>query len=861
VNNSEPRSLFYANLPNDGRHLENAAYYELKEYRKFLQHARDYQQNEALIRMAWKADGPPLKNKSQWVELTPCPDRRDEPDAAFREFLSCDTDFVFESAPPADSGERRERRSFFKEEHKIKVLRRDGTMRRLLLGRAPQFPELAVKPNTYPIDKQIEAIDRLRSEPAKEHLPLLRLLQERRFANAKWPGLESVSDPVWRVLTDESRDGTLEQREFVRRALATPDFAFLEGPPGSGKTTAICELILQIVNRGQRVLLSASTHVAVDNVLERIADGNHNEIIAVRIDRRDDEETPESVKGLRLEKFVESERQRLQVYHQKNPHPSLAQALFLRGLDAGTEGERMVERLILDAANLVAGTTIGILQHPDLKSARHTKFAEPPFDMLIVDEASKTTFQEFLVPAIWAKRWVLVGDPRQLSPYADEEELAPNIRACVPQEWKREACLVVAESSHGQVAKEGKVLVSVTEPTQADFLRQQAQARATDLHVAVLNEADLGEDAATALRISEAAVIAGHRDDFARLTTAMPLDIARLSGSFDNVWHRRRAAWLHYAKIDSDEQMLWENEIAWRLAREYEMRWLPEREQMPYDRQIERLLPVDDVGAVREGVRRVSRLALPSVLESLMRGVGEREGARHKTALSNGLDTGVYQSRAIRLGFQHRMHPDISAMPRQLFYQDQALRDARGMTNRRTWTCDCFGDHRAVWFEIQGRDRSNRNEMEARELCRQLDRFLGWTEKCPKSDGQPWEVAVLTFYRGQEALIRDLLNKSGSARTGYGAYARQNPSGTTATIKLCTVDRFQGHEADVVLLSFVQTSKVGFLASPNRLNVALTRARYQLVLFGARHFFATERCNSRLLRELAKLPSNTPTPL
>lgn len=183
------------------------------------------------------------------------------------------------------------------------------------------------------------------------------------------------------------------------------------------------------------------------------------------------------------------------------------------------------------------------------------------------------------------------------------------------------------------------------------------------------------------------------------------------------------------------------------------------------------------------------------------------------------------------------------------------------MTNRRTWTCDCFRDHRAVWFEIQGRDHSNRNEMEARELCRQLDRFLGWTEKCPKSDGQPWEVAVLTFYRGQEALIRDLLNKSGSARTGYGAYARQNPSGTTATIKLCTVDRFQGREADVVLLSFVQTRKVGFLASPNRLNVALTRARYQLVLFGARHFFATERCNSRLLRELAKLPSNTPTPL
>jgi len=215
----------------------------------------------------------------------------------------------------------------------------------------------------------------------------------------------------------------------------------------------------------------------------------------------------------------------------------------------------------------------------------------------------------------------------------------------------------------------------------------------------------------------------------------------------------------------------------------------------------------------------------------------------------------------MRLGFQHRMHPDISAAPRRLFYADQALKDARGMTNRRTWSCDCFGDHRAVWFEINGREESNRNEKEARELCRQLDRFLAWTEKCPKSGGQPWEVAVLTFYRGQEALLRDLLNQSASTRTGYGAYARQSPSGTTATIKLCTVDRFQGHEADVVLLSFVQTRKVGFLASPNRLNVALTRARYQLVLFGARHYFATDRCSSRILRDLATLPTNTPNSL
>ena len=869
VNTGQPRSLFYANLPEDGLRLESAAYHELKEFKKFLQNARNYQCEESLLRVAWKAEGQPRRDGSQWVELSACSDHSNEPDATFGQFLADETEEVYECAPPGHSAERRERRTYFKDEHCITVLRRDWPMRRLLLERAPLFPELAIRPNTYPLDKQIEAIDRLRSEPAAAHLPLLRLLQERRFADEHWPTLRAIPEPEWKVLMDESRDGTLEQREFVRRVLATPDFAFLEGPPGSGKTTAICELILQAVNRGQRVLLSASTHVAVDNVLERIADGRHNEIIAVRIDRRDDEETPECVKGLRLDKFIAAERRRLQEFHHRQSNPSPAQALFRRGLDAEADGEDMVERLILDSANLVAGTTIGILQHPDLKAARRAKHAEPAFDMLIVDEASKTTFQEFLVPALWAKRWILVGDPRQLSPYADDADLAPNIRACLPSEWKREICLTVAEAATSEVAEEGKVFVSVADAAQADFLRRQALARASDLHAEVLSGPDIHDDTTTAFRLAEAVIVAGQKEDFTRSEAVLPLDIARLNGRFDEVWHRRRAAWLDHAEIDSEEQLRWETEIAWRLARGYEMRWLPEQERPDTLQQIERLLPVDDGTVVWNAVSQVARLALPSILESLMNGVGGRGSSRGReliTARSDGLRSlgyysrDIYAERSQLLTFQHRMHPDISVTPRRLFYKDEALHDAKGMTARRAWGCDCFGDHRAVWISVDGRERSNRNENEARELCRQLDRFMQWADKTPRSSGGPWEIAVLTFYRGQEALLRDLLNDSRNERTGYGLYARRGQSGaTTATIKLCTVDRFQGHEADVVFLSFVKTRSVGFLGCLNRLNVALTRARYQLVLVGAQRFFGSPQCRSRLLREIAAaFPTNTP---
>lgn len=860
------RSLFYANLPGDGCRLENAAYHELKEFKRFLQTARNYQREEALLRLSWRADGAPRSDGSQWVELACCPDRGNEPDGTFGQFLAEETTQVYECAPPNYSAEVRERRTYFRDSHSISVVRRDWQMRRLLLERAPIFPELAIKPNTYPLDKQIEAIDRLRSEPDAAHLPLLRLLQERRYADSHWPRLTHIDEPDWKVLTDETRDGTIEQREFVQRALVTPDFAFLEGPPGSGKTTAICELILQAVIRGQRVLLSASTHVAVDNVLERIADGRHNEIIAVRIDRRNDDETPQSVKGLRLERFVEAERRRLQEFHHRQSQPSLAQALFRRGLDAAADGEDMVERLILDSANLVAGTTIGILQHPDLKSARRTKHSEPPFDLLIVDEASKTTFQEFLVPALWAKRWILVGDPRQLSPYADDADLAPNIRACLPRGWQREICLAVAQADSGDFASEGKVLISVADAAQVDFVRRQVLALGTDLRVEALGDLHPRDDAATAFRLAEAAVLVGVKEDFTRLAGVLPLDVARLIGSFDAVWHRRRAAWLDFAGIDSEEQARWETEVAWRLARDYELRWLPEAERPDSHHQIDRLLPVDDSEAVESSIGQVARLALPSILESLMRGVGGRgvvQGRELTTARSDGLRSlgwasrDIYGERSKLLTFQHRMHPDISLTPRRLFYEDEALHDAAGMAGRRAWGCDCFGEHRAVWIPTEGHERGNSNEKEALELVHNVERFLQWVDKTPREGGACWEVAVLTFYRGQEALLRELLNKTPNQRTGYGVYAHHGPTGkVVASIKLCTVDRFQGHEADVVFLSFVKSNSVGFLQCLNRLNVAVTRARYQLVLVGARRFFGSPQCRSRLLRELAALPAN-----
>ncbi|XP_077595625.1 DNA-binding protein SMUBP-2 [Stigmatopora nigra] len=61
------------------------------------------------------------------------------------------------------------------------------------------------------------------------------------------------------------------QREAVTFALSQRELAVIHGPPGTGKTTTVVEIILQAIKQGQKVLCCAPSNVAVDNLVERLA--------------------------------------------------------------------------------------------------------------------------------------------------------------------------------------------------------------------------------------------------------------------------------------------------------------------------------------------------------------------------------------------------------------------------------------------------------------------------------------------------------------------------------------------------------------------------------------------------------------
>lgn len=440
------------------------------------------------------------KNVSgEWIILEPSPECGEEQETIFDAFL--DAKEIYERPPSSLGNSMR-----WRPDCKIDVLGIDREALALMLLRLPDVPEaddeadadavevtalIYLKPNTWPLECQQRSLETLENRPSPRLSPLLRLVSTRPMWDEVHP--ESVLDRNWVFLSQgqngSTRNGTTEQREFVQRALATPDFAVLEGPPGSGKTTAICELIIQLALAGKRVLLVASTHVAVDNVLDRLIEwqdeADEKLVMPIRIGDEKSVTTP-AIKPWILHNLLHTWKSEI-LDHLDNPgcatpEGTTARKLLKEAISRKSD-ESVFSRMILDASNLVCGTTIGILQHPAIKAMRSKQRNErdaitvEPFDFLILDEASKTTFTEFLVPAIFAKRWVVVGDKRQLSPYVDEQDLAENLRGLLtPARARAVAHTFRASSAVPQSMRQG-VLVAVSSDEEAFCFAEEAEAR------------------------------------------------------------------------------------------------------------------------------------------------------------------------------------------------------------------------------------------------------------------------------------------------------------------------------------------------------------------------------------------------
>jgi regulator of nonsense transcripts 1 len=203
----------------------------------------------------------------------------------------------------------------------------------------------------------------------------------------------------------------------------------------------------------------------------------------------------------------------------------------------------------------------------------------------------------------------------------------------------------------------------------------------------------------------------------------------------------------------------------------------------------------------------------------------------NKAAVKAGLNQSLFERlillglRPIRLQVQYRMHPCLSEFPSNHFYEGSLQNGVTAAERQRRsldfpWpslTSPMFFLSTGGSEEISSSGTSYLNRAEASHVEKIVTRLL----KCAIL---PSQIGVITPYDGQRAFIQQLMQLSGPLRKDM-----------YAEVEVASVDAFQGREKDYIILSCVRSNDhqgIGFLSDPRRLNVALTRAKYGLVVLG-----------------------------
>ena len=171
------------------------------------------------------------------------------------------------------------------------------------------------------------------------------------------------------------------------------------------------------------------------------------------------------------------------------------------------------------------------------------------------------------------------------------------------------------------------------------------------------------------------------------------------------------------------------------------------------------------------------------------------------------------------------MHPCLSEFPSNVFYEGSLQNGIT--TDERTALSVDFPwpqPQRPMMFlatlgqeEISSSGTSYLNRTEATICEKVVTRLL-------RSGVLPSQIGIITPYEGQRAYVVQYMQFNGALRKEL-----------YKEIEVASVDAFQGREKDYILLSCVRSNDhqgIGFLDDPRRLNVALTRAKYGLVILG-----------------------------
>lgn len=174
-----------------------------------------------------------------------------------------------------------------------------------------------------------------------------------------------------------------------------------------------------------------------------------------------------------------------------------------------------------------------------------------------------------------------------------------------------------------------------------------------------------------------------------------------------------------------------------------------------------------------------------------------------------------YDERVIWLRKHYRSHPYIIGFSSKYIYEEKIIPSEKCWEKKLKINSppppDALfldRDYPIIFIHINGfettSDGSKYNEAEVKVVLRILKLIKKYLKNI--------SIGVITPYRAQRNKIKEMINLT--------------------DIEIGTVDSFQGREKDIIIFSITATGNLKFVANPNRLNVAFTRARRKLIVIG-----------------------------
>lgn len=243
----------------------------------------------------------------------------------------------------------------------------------------------------------------------------------------------------------------VSQKRAVREAMQANDFYIVHGPPGTGKTITGVEILCQCKGQYERILATADSNGAVDNIalgllkydLNVVRIGRpfkvHDDLKTMTLDAQLQSHTEyKQVERLREKAFAKMKEQE----GLKHPSPRWTRGLRhneihklakkgkgsrgvsssdMKSMSKWLQIREEVDTFFNKADALEIELTQKLLKEADVILATNSGSGQAllegwEFDLVLIDEATQSTESSALIPAVKGKRLILLGDHKQLPP-------------------------------------------------------------------------------------------------------------------------------------------------------------------------------------------------------------------------------------------------------------------------------------------------------------------------------------------------------------------------------------------------------------------------------------------------------------